>query len=113
MTDVDADSVDEAHRSGVGTVDPHEAAHAAALYYLARMTPSASFADEKPGTARTHHKPVEVEERRELVRIETCAVFHKLTPGAGVPHSFVGFVRQYPALPRVVVSVLPFLLFSF
>lgn len=30
------------------------------------------------------------EERRELVRIPTCAVFHKLTIGRGVPHSFVG-----------------------
>jgi len=42
-------------------------------------------------------------ERKELVRINTCAVFHKLTPGQGVPHSFVGFVRQWPSLPRVVI----------
>ena len=28
-----------------------------------------------------------------LARIPTCAVFHKLTPGQGVPHSFVG---EYP-----------------
>ena len=47
------------------------------------------------------------EERRPLVRVSSCAVFHKLTPGSGVPHSFVGFVRQWPALPRVVVSSFP------
>ncbi|EIN06328.1 potassium transporter [Punctularia strigosozonata HHB-11173 SS5] len=43
------------------------------------------------------------EERRQLVRIPTCAIFHKLSSGKGVPHSFVGFVRQWPALPRVVI----------
>jgi KUP system potassium uptake protein len=32
------------------------------------------------------------------------AVFHKSTGGKGIPHTFVGFLRQYPALPRVVVS---------
>ena len=54
-----------------------------------------------------------VEEKRELVRIETCAVFHKLTPGPGVPHSFIGFVRQWPSLPRVVVSILTTTCFHF
>ncbi|KAF9525089.1 potassium transporter [Crepidotus variabilis] len=39
----------------------------------------------------------------ELQRIPTCAVFHKTTSGRGVPHSFVGFIRQWPALPRVVI----------
>ena len=47
----------------------------------------------------------EDEGRRELVRIPTCAVFHKFASGKGVPHSFVGFVRQWPALPQVVVSL--------
>jgi KUP system potassium uptake protein len=32
----------------------------------------------------------EKEERRELVRISTCAVFYKMASGKGVPHSFVG-----------------------
>jgi KUP system potassium uptake protein len=45
------------------------------------------------------------EDRRELVRIPTCAVFHKFASGKGVPHSFVGFIRQWPALPEVVVSL--------
>ena len=47
----------------------------------------------------------EDEDRRELVRIPTCAVFHKFAAGKGVPHSFVGFIRQWPALPQVVVSL--------
>ncbi|THH28352.1 hypothetical protein EUX98_g5834 [Antrodiella citrinella] len=38
-----------------------------------------------------------------MARIPTCAVFHKLTTGKGVPHSFVSFFRQWPALPRVVI----------
>ena len=29
-----------------------------------------------------------------LARIPTCALFHKLTPGQGVPHSFVGEYRM-------------------
>ena len=49
-----------------------------------------------------------VEERRELQRISTCAIFHKFTRGAGVPHTFVGFIRQWPALPRVVASTVIF-----
>ena len=48
------------------------------------------------------------EDRRELVRIPTCAVFHKFAAGKGVPHSFVGFIRQWPALPQVVVSLRSF-----
>ncbi|KAG6848963.1 hypothetical protein H0H93_012435 [Arthromyces matolae] len=42
-------------------------------------------------------------EKRELQRIPTCAVFHKVAEGRGVPHSFIGLVRQWPALPRVVI----------
>lgn len=61
--------------------------------------------------------------KKPLARIPTCAIFHKLTTGRGVPHSFasawrpdpsgvrfllIGFVaaflRQWPALPRLVVS---------
>jgi KUP system potassium uptake protein len=60
--------------------------------------------------------------RREIQRIPTFAIFHKLAVGKGVPHTFVGkfifftllkinsrlllaFVRQWPALPRVVVGI--------
>jgi len=42
-------------------------------------------------------------EKRELIRISTCAIFHKYSRGPGVPHTFVGFIRQWPALPRVVI----------
>ena len=47
-----------------------------------------------------------LEEKRELQRISTCAIFHKFTHGPGVPHTFVAFIRQWPALPRVVVSIM-------
>lgn len=42
----------------------------------------------------------------ELTRVPTCAIFHKITPGANVPHAFYAFVRQLPAIPRLVVSVI-------
>ncbi|KAI4518197.1 potassium transporter [Schizophyllum commune Loenen D] len=42
-------------------------------------------------------------EKHRLSRIPTCGVFHKFTTGGGVPHTFVGFIRQYPALPSVVI----------
>lgn len=49
--------------------------------------------------------------KRPLARLPTCAVFHKIARGQGAPHTFTGFVRQWPALPRVViflsVSVVP------
>ena len=45
------------------------------------------------------------EDRREIVRIPTCAIFHKFAAGKGVPHSFIGFIRQWPALPQIVVSL--------
>jgi KUP system potassium uptake protein len=37
-------------------------------------------------------------------RIPSLAIVHKLSEGKGVPHAFSVFVRQFPALPRVVVS---------
>ncbi|KLO05737.1 potassium transporter [Schizopora paradoxa] len=62
------------------------------------------FGEEKSITSTLEHDGnAAVEEKKELVRINTCAIFHKLTPGRGVPHSFIGFVRQWPSLPRVVI----------
>jgi hypothetical protein len=55
-----------------------------------------------PADDSVHEK---AEDRRELVRIPVCAVFHKFAAGTGVPHSFVGFIGQWPALPQVVVSL--------
>ena len=86
-----------------------DTAHASALYYINHVSPNTSSpslddsSDEKVAGQKYH-----AEETMELLRIPTCAVFHKLTPGQGVPHSFVGFVKQYPALPRVVVGFLSF-----
>ncbi len=40
----------------------------------------------------------------ELKRVSTFAIFHKTTDGKGTPHAFGVFIRQFPALPRVVVS---------
>lgn len=60
------------------------------------------FARDKTISDSLHEQ---AEDRRELVRIPTCAIFHKFASGKGVPHSFVGFIRQWPALPQVVVSL--------
>jgi len=40
---------------------------------------------------------------RELSRVPIMAVFHKIAGGKGVPHTFYAFLKQWPALPRVVV----------
>ncbi|KAF9644319.1 potassium transporter [Thelephora ganbajun] len=45
------------------------------------------------------------DDRGKLIRTPTCAVFYKFAPGKGVPHSFVRFIRQWPALPQVVIFV--------
>ncbi|KAG8965644.1 hypothetical protein FRC03_000339 [Tulasnella sp. 419] len=45
----------------------------------------------------------EKQEKSELARLPICAVFHKLSSGRGVPHTFYGFLRQWPALPRVTI----------
>lgn len=78
-------------------MDKDDGQDSASLYYISdAIVRSRSYGDGKPT----------IEERHELARIPTCAVFHKLTKGRGVPHTFVGFIRQWPALPRVVVSVI-------
>jgi len=66
-----------------------------------------------------------LEEKRELGRLPMLAIFHKMAYEKGVPYSFVseysafgsaekgcltfprtGFIRQWPALPRVVVGLM-------
>jgi KUP system potassium uptake protein len=64
------------------------------LYYYVTEPEESSSNDE-----------AQAEEKHELVRIPTCAIFHKLSKGRGVPHTFIGFIKQWPALPRVVVRV--------
>ena len=46
------------------------------------------------------------QEKIPLPRMSTMAIFHKLSSGKGVPHTFYGFLKQWPALPRVVVSLI-------
>lgn len=48
-------------------------------YYYSPNNPSEKFVDDKV-----------VEERKEIQRIPTFAIFHKLALGKGVPHTFVG-----------------------
>ncbi|KAG8832168.1 hypothetical protein FRC17_001875, partial [Serendipita sp. 399] len=43
------------------------------------------------------------DEKVPLSRMSTMAIFHKLSSGKGVPHTFYGFLKQWPALPRVVI----------
>ncbi|KAJ3576321.1 hypothetical protein NP233_g493 [Leucocoprinus birnbaumii] len=54
---------------------------------------------------------VENEERRELGRLPLLAIFHRMGHERGVPHSFTGFIHQWPSLPRfaifITVHVLP------
>ena len=45
------------------------------------------------------------EEKMVLVRLPTCAIFHKASAGKGVPHTFYGLLRQWPSVPRIVVGV--------
>ncbi|KAF8320328.1 potassium transporter [Clavulina sp. PMI_390] len=39
----------------------------------------------------------------EIARVPTCAIFHKFSPGTSVPHAFYVFVKQLPAIPRLVI----------
>ena len=49
-------------------------------------------------------KRTQKEERMALARLPTCAIFYKLSAGKGAPHTFYGFLRQWPSVPRIVVS---------
>jgi KUP system potassium uptake protein len=54
---------------------------------------------------------IEVEERRTLSRLPLLAIFHGVSHERGVPPSFTGFLRQWPALPTfgmfLTTKVLP------
>jgi len=50
-------------------------------------------------------KKTQKEEKMALARLPTCAIFHKLSAGKGAPHTFYGFLRQWPSVPRIVVSI--------
>ena len=53
------------------------------------------------------------EEKLVLARLPTCAIFHNLSAGKGTPHTFYGFLRQWPSVPRIVVSTPLFILIIF
>lgn len=71
-------------------------------------TPSEKPLVEKP-TAQRYYLAADDDDirstvhPRELAMLPILAVFHKFASGRGIPHSFVAFLKQYPALPRIVV----------
>ena len=59
-------------------------------------------------TQRTNtleEKKSQKKEKMALVRLPMCAIFHKTSAGKGAPHTFYGFLRQWPSVPRIVVSI--------
>ena len=59
-------------------------------------------------TQRTNtleEKKSQKSEKMALARLPTCAIFHKTSAGKGAPHTFYGFLRQWPSVPSVVVSI--------
>ncbi|PPR03507.1 hypothetical protein CVT24_006995 [Panaeolus cyanescens] len=61
------------------------------------------FLTHSNGLQKGRIQSAAMDDRKELQRIPTCAIFHKIASGKGVPHTFVGFIRQWPALPRIVI----------
>jgi KUP system potassium uptake protein len=107
----DVDGKQATFAVGAGTTDVASENGIAEVDYASHQAPSAVPSDGADYYYMAHKSTSEDddtyslkgEERRELVRIDSCAIFHKLSSGQGVPHSFVGFIRQWPALPRVVI----------
>ncbi|KAF7972843.1 hypothetical protein HWV62_16954 [Athelia sp. TMB] len=55
-------------------------------------------------TREDDDKPESImEERMDLARIPTCAIFHKLTSGKGVPHTFIGYYQSPEFLSKSVM----------
>ncbi|GHJ84454.1 hypothetical protein NliqN6_0856 [Naganishia liquefaciens] len=76
-----------------------------AIHQLSRL---ASVVSRSEGLHQDEHGGLYVarpncEELLKVQRIPTLAIVHKVTEGKGVPHAFSVFLRQVPALPRVVV----------
>jgi hypothetical protein len=64
---------------------------------LARRTGAGVAVDEKKG---------EKEEKVALVRLPTCAIFHKSSASKGAPHTFYHFLRQWPSVSRIIVGII-------
>lgn len=89
----DADQSDQDKDNGVAEVEDDLSISDSdpTYYYMPRVS-------EKADTGEVTKK-----DRKKLQRIPTVAVFHKIAQGKGVPHTFIGFIRQWPAIPRVVI----------
>jgi KUP system potassium uptake protein len=74
--------------------------------YLAAALSDHAPPDEPQDVKQTVQLFLDTEEQDKipLPRMSTMAIFHKLSSGKGVPHTFYGFLRCWPALPQVVVS---------
>ena len=74
--------------------------------YLAAALANPAPPDEPQRVKQTVQLFLDVGEQEKipLPRMSTMAIFHKLSSGKGVPHTFYGFLRRWPALPQVVVS---------
>lgn len=77
-----------------------------AIHQLSRWT---SVVSRSEGLHQDEHGGLYVtrpncEDLIKVQRIPTLAIVHKVTEGKGVPYAFSIFLRQLPALPRVVVS---------
>lgn len=77
-----------------------------AIHQLSRWT---SVVSRREGLHQDEHGGLYVarpncEDLITVQRIPTLAIVHKVTEGKGVPYAFSTFLRQVPALPRVVVS---------
>ncbi len=71
--------------------------------YLHRDTPPSLV--QRVTTIEFVDPKAQKEEKMILARLPTCAIFHKLSAGKGAPHTFYGFLRQWPSVPRIVVSI--------
>ena len=79
------------------------------LLFLHRDTPR-SLAQRSTAGIMLDDKKSQKDEKMVLARLPVCAIFHKLSAGKGAPHTFYSFLWQWPSVPRIVVSTLPFIL---
>ncbi|CAE6398379.1 unnamed protein product [Rhizoctonia solani] len=94
----------------VGSDEKVSSAVVPAHSHISTMNQEITFVDEQLATEEELENEklglyllADSKERRLLPRVETAAVFHKLSAGKGVPHAFYAFLRQWPALPRAVI----------
>ena len=74
--------VRQLHKDGSNVVDDQSSEHRDTSYYFLRND-SNSYSDQKIIDEKSA-------DRTDLQRIPSCAVFHKIASGQGVPHTFIG-----------------------